>query len=74
MGLFGDTGLQADVKISLAPKTYVELGTTIFVASVASFLVIYAIKKLTGKSAAIGEMGGAVSIGAPPAAPIAGVV
>lgn len=64
-GLFGDTGLQADVKLSFAPKTYVELGSTIFFASVASWLLIYAIKRLTGGAQKF-ETGGATM--APPTA------
>lgn len=67
-GLFGNDGLKADVQISLAPKTYFELGGTIFVASLASFLAIYAIKKFTGsRASATGATGGQVQIG-PPAA------
>lgn len=62
MSIFGEEGLKADVQISLAPKTYVELGATIFLAAVGASLVIYAIKKLTGKQMATG---GPITTGVP---------
>ncbi len=69
MGLFDSSGVKADVQMSLAPRTYVQLGGTIFIASIAVWGAIYALKKFAGAKTATAETGGQVQIAAPPIAP-----